>query len=126
MRIDWRQAVPALLLGALLGLWAGHWISRSAHEKLLSRGPDTEHVLRKFTAELALDAKQQQDFKTVLESYRGRLQALHEDSAKRFDEVRLSMRADLSKLLSPDQQKRFQEMQARWEARHKSWALPPH
>jgi hypothetical protein len=37
------------------------------------------------------------------------------------------MRGDMAKLLNPEQQKRFQDMQARW-ARHKNWKdnLPHH
>jgi len=121
MRLDWRQTIPALLLGCMLGLWAGHWVTRAAHERMLRRGPDTQRLLKKFNAELKLDAKQQEAVKAVLESHSERMKALHEESLKHLEETRVSLRQDMARILDPEQQKKFQDMQARWNARHKNW-----
>ena len=121
MRVDWRQVVPALLLGCLLGLWGGHWLSRAAYGRMLRQGSDTQRLLNKFSSELKLDAGQQEAVKAVLESYRAQMKALHEGHAKRFGEIRASMHGDVAKLLNPEQLKRFQDMQARWDARRKNW-----
>jgi hypothetical protein len=82
---------------------------------------DTQKLLAKFNAELKLDAGQQDAVRAVLDSYRIRMKTLHDDGFKRFDDIRASMRGDVAKLLNPEQQKRFQDMQARWDARHKNW-----
>jgi Spy/CpxP family protein refolding chaperone len=77
--------------------------------------------LDKFNSELKLDASQQDAVKAVLGSYRTQMKALHEDHAKRFGEIRAAMRADIAKLLTPEQLKRFQGIQSRWDAHHKNW-----
>lgn len=121
MRLDWRQVVPALLLGCIIGLWAGAWMHRAALRHTRAGASDTQRLLAKFNAELKLDAGQQETVRAVWESYRTQMKALHEDSFRRFEEIRASMRGDLAKLLNPKQQKRFQDMQARWDGRRKNW-----
>jgi hypothetical protein len=89
---------------------------------------DTQKLLDQVNAELKLDAGQQEAVKTVLESYRAQMKALHEENSRRFENIRASMRGDLAKLLNPEQKKRFQDMQERWDSRHKNWkdARPYH
>jgi len=81
---------------------------------------DTQRLLNKFNSELKLDAGQQDAVKAVLESYRTQMKALHEEHSKRFGEIRASMRNDIAKLLTPEQLKRFQDIQSRWDAHHKN------
>jgi hypothetical protein len=122
-RLDWRQVVPALLLGCLLGIWGGHWLSRTAHARMMRRGTDAERTLKRLSSELKLDEQQQAAFKAVLESYQGKVKALHEEHSRRFEELRASMRGDLVKLLDPAQQKSFADIQSRWDSHRKTWAL---
>jgi hypothetical protein len=128
MRVDWRQIVPALLLGCLIGIWGGAWLHRAALHHMRTRVSDTQQLLDRVNAELKLDAGQQVVVKAVLESYRTQMKTLHEENIKHIEEIRASMRGDLAKLLNPEQQKRFQDLQARWDSRHKNWkdALPHH
>lgn len=121
MRLDWKQIVPALLLGCLIGIWGGAWLHRMGLRHMRTDASDTQRLLIKFSSELKLEAGQQDAVKAVLESYRTQMKALHEDHAKRFEEIRTSMRNDIAKLLSPEQVKRFQAIQARWDAHHKDW-----
>lgn len=109
MRFDWKQVLPALLLGCLLGFWTGAILGH----RRAPRGP--ERMLDKFSRELRLEAGQRDSVKTVLETFRPRFDAQNE----RLLELRMDMNKEIAKLLDPEQQKRFQEMQARWEARHK-------
>ena len=121
MKLDWKQVLPALLLGCLIGLWAGAWMHRAALRHMRADMSDTQRLLDRFNAELKLDAGQKEAVKSILESYRAQMKALHEDSFKRFGEIRASMRGDISRLLNPEQLKRFQDIQSRWDARHKNW-----
>jgi hypothetical protein len=113
-------------LGCLIGLWGGAWLHRAALHHARTCASDTQKSLAKLSAELKLDAGQKEAVRAVLESYRAQMKALHDGSSKRFEEIRASMRSDVAKLLNPEQQLRFQDMQARWDARHKNWkdALP--
>ena len=108
MRLDWKQIVPALLLGSLLGLWAGAFLGH----RRPPRGP--ERMLDKFSRELRLEIGQRDSVKAVLEAFRPRFDTQND----RLLELRTDMNKEITKLLNPEQQKRFQDMQARWEARH--------
>lgn len=114
MRLDWKQIVPALLLGCLLGIWTGAFLGHRRHSP-----PSTEKLLDRFSKDLRLEAGQREALRTVMESYRGRFDSLHADTEARLAEIRAAMNGEIVKLLQPEQQKKFQEMQARWEAHHK-------
>ncbi len=111
MNLQWKQIVPALLIGCLLGLWAGFLLPKiSGHWR--RNGLGTERLLNKFSKELSLDNAQRDAVKAVLESYSGKIKSFHE-------EIRASMNADIARLLSPEQQKKFEDLRTRWETRHK-------
>ncbi|MDD5630241.1 MAG: hypothetical protein PHU21_14335 [Elusimicrobia bacterium] len=120
MRLDWRQVVPAVLVGCLLGLWTGAALEHRRPPK-----PSTERMLSRFSRDLALDPGQRDSLKAVLESYGPKFDALHEDAETRFSALRDSMHAEIAQLLKPEQAERFQKMQARWDSRHKKSRLPP-
>jgi hypothetical protein len=114
MNLNWKQIVPALLVGCLIGFWTGAFLAHRRHAP-----PSTEKMLSKFSKDLSLDAVQKDSLKAVLESYSGRFDALHEDAETRLSEIRGAMNGDIAKLLRPEQQKKFQEMQSHWGSRHK-------
>jgi len=126
MRIEWKQAAPALVLGCIVGLLAGAGLHHAAvFWRMHHGGPGAERLLNKFSKELKLEPAQREGVKAVLETYRGKTQTLHQETAARFLEIRTAMRADIDKLLTPEQRKRFQEMQSRWDSHHKDWAAAP-
>ena len=128
MKLEWKQIIPAVLIGCLLGLWAGAWLPTASLRRLRCGGPQTQRLLSSFNQELQLDARQQEAVKAVLESYREKTKSLHRDTAARFLEIRASMRGDVERLLTPEQRKKFQDLPARWDAQHKNWkeASPYH
>ena len=126
MKLEWKQVIPALLIGCIVGLLAGSGLHHAvAFWRIRHGGPSTERLLNKFTKELKLDAAQTEGVKAVLETYRGKAQSVHQELFSRFTDIRTSMRGDIEKLLSPEQQKRFQGMQSRWDSHHKNWEAAP-
>jgi Spy/CpxP family protein refolding chaperone len=117
MKPDWKQIVPALLIGCLLGLWTGTLLGHRRHA-----APGAERTINKFSRDLGLDTAQRDSLKAIMESYRGKFDSLHADTTVRLSEIRAAMNEDIAKLLRPDQQQRFQDMQTRWDARHKNRA----
>lgn len=112
MRLDWKQILPALLVGCLAGFWAGALLG---HRRPPAK---TDRMLDRFSRELRLAAGQRESVKTVLEGYRPEFDALHDETDARLLALRTAMNSELDKLLQPEQQARFKELQARWEARH--------
>lgn len=119
MTPSWKHIVAALLIGCLVGAAAGSRYQRWAFHKFWQQGPDPQRVLKKFTKELNLDAKQREAVKAILEKHHEEVVGLHRDMSAKFDEIRTSMRSEIKPLLTPEQQKKFEAMVARWDARHK-------
>lgn len=113
MRLDWKQIVPALLVGCLLGFWGGALLGHRRPPP-----PKTDRMLEKFSAELRLDPDQKAALKIILEQQIPRFSALRTRTDEELKEMRSSMNKEIDKLLKPEQQARFQELQARWETRH--------
>lgn len=118
MKIDWRRAAPIFLLGLLLGAVAGSWAQRAMMHHWRRR-PDTSRMVEKMSRELDLDAAQKDAVKTLLESGRAKLDVLHKESVAQFEAMRAATRGDIRKLLTAEQQVKFDEMTARLEARNK-------
>lgn len=103
MRIDWKQAGPALLLGALLGAAGGSWLQRAAARRW--RG-DPQRVVERMARQLELDETQKKAVAGALEARRARL-----------EELRAATREEIRKVLNEEQKSRFDQMEARREAR---------
>lgn len=116
MRLDWKQILPALLIGCLAGFWGNTLLRSIGHRR--PSAPNVENMLEKFSAELSLDPSQKTALKIVLEQQVPRFSALRTRTDEELKEIRSSMNGEIDKLLKPEQQARFQELQARWEARH--------
>ena len=112
--LDWK----ALLIGALIGLLAGAGIARVRFERF--RDPERRHarVLQRFERALKLDAEQKAQIKDILKAKHEKMKSLHEGVKPKFDELRLSTRAEIRKLLRPDQQAAFDRLEAERDARH--------
>ena len=121
MRISWTQVSLALLAGILVGWFAGQ---RALKEE--TYGWKGEKMVERFSRELRLTPDQKEKVAQILESKRQQIAALRDQIRPRFEEVRNTSKAEIQKLLSPDQQQRFEKLQARWEAsrrkRHAEWA----
>ena len=125
MKLEWKQVIPALLIGCIVGLLAGSCLHMAALWRLHHGGSGTERLLNRFSKELKLDARQREGVKAVLETYRDKTKSLHQETSARFMDVRASMRGDIEKLLTPEQQKKFKDMQARWDPHHRNWKGAP-
>ncbi len=119
MRPNWKPIAAAFLVGAVIGVLAGACFQRIAWHRSWQHGADTQHILDRFTKELSLDAAQQESVKKVVEKYRADTKSLEAATSERFDRLRAASRAELAKLLRPDQQAKFKAMTERWDARRR-------
>ena len=119
MKLEWKQIMAAFLIGSLAGGAIGSRFQRAAFHKFWRQGPRTERMLRKFTHDLDLDAQQQDGVKTLLEKQREKIMALHREKSEQFHKVRAELRSELRRLLTPEQQMKFDKIAARWDGRRK-------
>jgi len=108
MTNPWKIALPSVLLGILLGGLGGAWCQRRAFKRL----PDTERVLRRLTAKLDLDPAQQSSVRTILDDRRTKMEALRQETVAKSREVKSAMRAEIAKILKPEQRAKYEAMMA--------------
>jgi len=119
MKLACKQIIPALLIGALAGAAAGAWCQRFAFHNFWKHGPNPERLLAKFDRDLNLEAGQKQDLKALLEAQHAKVMALHKETAAKFDALLVDLRGQTRKLLNAEQQKKYDAMSARWDARRR-------
>jgi Spy/CpxP family protein refolding chaperone len=71
-------------------------------------GPPPQVLLERLTRELDLDQSQREQIRTVLEASRGRVIALQRDVRGRFDDEQRTLREEIRKVLTPEQQEKFE------------------
>jgi len=116
MKLDWKQIVVSLLIGliagAALGRWAhwrhhGHWDDQKRYSRMVER----------FSRELNLTPEQREKVAAILEAKRQKMQALRSEIRPKYEELRQSTKAEIRKILAPEQQERFEKLEARWAAK---------
>ncbi len=115
MKFDWRQALPALALGLVLGAALGRW----AHWRHHPRDPQARHarMVERFNRALDLSDQQKPKVSAILETKRRKLDALRTEAHPRFEEIRRSAKEDIRKILTQDQLPKFEKLEAEWAAR---------
>ena len=109
-----KDRVLTVGLGVLLGVA----VTLGAGRLPRHRRYDPERMLGKFNRELSLSPGQQAAVRAALDESARKLEELHQDTDAKLLEIRLATRAQIRKALDPGQQNRFDEMSARWDARH--------
>ena len=116
------------LLSSILGLVVGFWIGREHFPRHWDRRQRYEKMLERFDSRLQLTPEQKPQVRSVFESKRQKMEALRGEMRPKFQEIRRSTQEDLRKLLTPDQQKKFERMEAEWQVRmkkrHPEWNSP--
>ncbi len=121
--IRWHQVVISLLIGFTLGMTFGQWHAHESFRSHWKHGSMRQHMLEKFSKELHLTADQKTKVAAIFEAKHPEMAALQEEMRPKFEALRQSTQAEVRKVLNPDQQKKFDEMNAerkeRWKERAK-------
>ncbi len=125
MKLSWKQVVPAFLLGAAAGLLLSRCCAISAFHRHGS-GRFEHYLLDQFSSKLQLTEEQRGKVAAILEAKRKKVDALRAEIKPRFEEIRTSTSGEIRQLLNPDQQKKFDQLEAKWSIRrkrfHDRWA----
>jgi len=107
MTIQWKQVTVALITGLLLGAFVVAGVLRfHGHDFSLRR--QVQH----FSRQLDLTPEQRDQLTVILENKREKLHDLNREIRPRFQEIRESTREEIRKILTPEQQKKFESMRA--------------
>ena len=119
MKLTWKQIVIAFLLGGCVGFV----VAKHCGPRMFHRHGDGTHfqqrLLDRFSSKLHLTQEQRSQVATILEAKRQKMDTLRAEIRPKFEELRTSTSADIRQLLTAEQQKKFDAMQAEWDAREK-------
>lgn len=108
----------SIAVGILIGLLLGAGVARVRFERF--RDPEKRHarIVARFNSALKLDAGQKGQVEALLKAKHEKMKALHDEVRPRAEELRRSTRAEIRKLLRPEQQEKFDKLEAERDARH--------
>lgn len=121
-KLAWKQITAGIIIGFFLGGGFGAWQDRqqAARWMQFSSEQKKEQILGRFSRELKLTPDQQAQVKKILNSTYDQTQTLQAEIRPKFRAIRSEMRQEVRVLLTPEQAKRFDVMEAKWDAR-KRW-----
>ena len=128
MKRAWKQMVVAFVLGGCVGFAVARVcpFGRFPHHR--GGGHFEQRLLDRFSSKLQLTSEQRTQVATILEAKRQKMDALRAEIKPRFEEIRTSTSGEIRQLLNPDQQQRFDAMEAEWAAKkrrfHDRWMGP--
>lgn len=114
LKNGWHQIFISLLIGFALGSVFGRWYAKEsfpAHRK----GDMRQHMLERFSRDLHLSADQKQQVAVIFEAKHPQMLALQAQMHPKFEALRISTQEEIRKILTPDQQKKLDTMNAKME-----------
>jgi len=109
--------LAAFLLGTLVGA-GGHLLADRTEGR--DRGPRDRGrggYLDRLTRDLALTEAQRESVRVVLERHRPAMDSLRREVAPRFETLQQTIRSDIRTQLTPEQQRKLDEMTSRLDKR---------
>ncbi len=99
------------------------WQARQTPSRWMRHSPEQkkEWMLGRFIKELKLTDDQKVKVRKILGSSVDQMQALRAEMHPKFKAIRGEMNREIRTVLTPEQLKRFEAMEARWEARMDRW-----
>jgi Spy/CpxP family protein refolding chaperone len=137
MNLDWMKkwhgVVVAFLIGFALGVI---FIQRCGphgfpppeeHRGFPHRGEKEmkDRMVEHLSRELGLSAQQKQQVGAIFEAKRPKMMTLHEEMRPKFEALRNATRDEIKKILTPEQQKKADVMEAEMEKRRGEPNGPP-
>jgi hypothetical protein len=115
----WLVVAAVFALGGVTGaLLDSAYRLRAAGGRSESRGRrDRDEMFERMRHDLDLDERQATEVRQILEQTRGDFRALRAEARPRYDAIRQSARARIRALLTPEQQRRFDDKTAELDAR---------
>ncbi len=118
-QFGWKHLVWALAVGVAAGLALGLHLPRWGLLRPHRGGDPTARLVDRFSRDLKLTAEQRTKLTAILENTHKRIVGLHREEGAKFEAIRKETSRRIEKILTPDQAKRFHELEKRWEARHR-------
>src|SRR4051812_21623073 len=102
-----KRTIVALLIGIAIGTIGSHICMRHFPRPT---DPDLrfKYIVRQFNRRLKLDDDQKKQVETILLEKRKKMESIRADAKPRLEQIRQETRQEISKILRPDQLKKFE------------------
>lgn len=117
-RRSWLFLATGFLLGTAFGWWSLRWYQQRPRDPQLRY----QRSLQRLSRRLSLTPQQQTAAAAALSAERGRIEALRAQMESQLRQVHADTVAAIRRVLDPDQQKKLDEQEARFQQRMKSKA----
>jgi len=118
-KIGWHQIAVSLLIGFALGTAFGQWHAKENFRPPWKEGGMQQHLLNRLDKKLHLSQEQKRNISAIFAAKHPEMMALHAEMRPKFEALRHATQTEIRNLLTPDQQEKFEEMNARMEKRWK-------
>ncbi|MBI3996967.1 MAG: periplasmic heavy metal sensor [Candidatus Omnitrophica bacterium] len=119
MKRAWKQILVAFVLGGCVGVAVTWGCAPRMFHRHAGKGQFQQRLLDRFSSKLQLTPEQRTQVAAILDTKRQKMDALRAEIRPRVEELRASTSADIRRLLTPDQQQRFDVMEKEWSAKTK-------
>jgi hypothetical protein len=122
--MKWNHIAIAFFIGLFIGSIAGMY-GRRIYKKSWNRDTMHERLLKKMERRLDLSSEQKTQVESILESKRARADAAFSEIRPKMEAIRIETGAEIKKILSSEQQTKYDAMDAEMAARMKRHFPPP-
>jgi len=120
-KIQIHQVLIALILGAVLGAAGIQLRDYGCLMGAPHQGAMRKHMIKKMERTLKLDAEQKKQIETLFETMQPRMKALREEMRPKFEAMREETRAEIRKILKPEQLPEFEKLNQKMDLRWKKY-----
>ena len=113
----WVLVAVALAIGFCLGTSLGEWKAHEMFHCRWGKGDMKSFMLNRLNKKLGLSADQKRQVEAILDRKHPEMLALQAEFQPKFQALRQATQKEIHVLLTPKQQKKFDELNAKWEAR---------
>lgn len=118
MKIQIHQVLISLLIGLVLGYGVSCWQGKD-FRRFPKDGDMKKFMMDKLDRELHLSAEQRTQIEAIFKEKHPQMLALHEEMRPKFEALRGATHEEVRKVLNPEQQQKFEELNKQREERRK-------
>lgn len=127
MKLAWKQIITALAVGFILGGFLTlQYCPLARHGGWSHPERANKMMLNEFSSKLNLNAEQKEKISVILEGTRAKMDALKNEMHPKFEEIRSATKAEIRILLAPEQQQKFDHLEAKreteWQKKRARWS----
>ncbi len=120
----WKLEVT-FIIGLLIGTFTGSLLVRAPFLGPKNPKEKSERRLKHFSSKLNLDTDQQAKVKEIFDRHRPQMDAAMEETRSKISAIREETKSEITKILTPEQQSRYIELDKKMEKRFNRRFPPP-